>query len=96
MQQVYGLCGYQLRRDAYQQVVHGQEVHFVAQSRPGDVAFFDNDEGRIIHVGLVLEDQKIIHASGEVRIDQLDHYGIYNRDAKRYSHKLRIIKRILE
>ncbi|WP_245964626.1 C40 family peptidase [Rufibacter immobilis] len=95
VQQVYGLCGYQLRRDAYQQVEHGQEVHFVAQTRPGDVAFFDNEEGRIIHVGIVLEDQKIIHASGEVRIDQLDHHGIYNRDRKRYSHKLRIIKRIL-
>jgi gamma-D-glutamyl-L-lysine dipeptidyl-peptidase len=95
VQQVYGLCGHQLLRDAYQQVVHGQEVHFVAQAQPGDVAFFDNDEGRIVHVGIVLEDQKIIHASGEVRIDQLDHYGIYNRDLKRYSHKLRIIKRIL-
>ncbi|WP_066616129.1 C40 family peptidase [Rufibacter roseus] len=95
VQQVYGLCGYQLWRDAYQQVVHGQEVHFVSQTRPGDVAFFDNEEGRITHVGIVLEDQKIIHASGEVRIDDLDHHGIYNRDRKRYSHKLRIIKRIL-
>ncbi|WP_225986418.1 C40 family peptidase [Rufibacter sp. LB8] len=95
VQQVYGVCGHQLRRDAYQQVVHGHEVHFVSQARPGDVAFFDNDEGRIIHVGIVLEDQKIIHASGEVRIDPLDHHGIYHRERKRYSHKLRIIKRIL-
>jgi hypothetical protein len=95
VQQVYGLCGYSLLRDAYQQVVHGQEVHFVTQTRPGDVAFFDNEEGRIVHVGIVLEDQQIIHASGEVRIDQLDHHGIYNRELKRYTHKLRIIKRIL-
>ncbi|QHL89296.1 hypothetical protein GU926_01350 [Nibribacter ruber] len=95
VQQVYGLCGHSLLRDASQQVVHGQEVHFVSQTRPGDVAFFDNDEGRIIHVGIVLEDQQIIHASGEVRVDQLDHHGIYNRELKRYSHKLRIIKRIL-
>jgi len=95
VQQVFGVCGHQLLRDAYQQVVHGQEVHFVALAKPGDVAFFDNDEGRIVHVGIMLEDQKIIHASGEVRIDDIDHYGIYNRDRKRYSHKLRIIKRIL-
>ncbi|WP_223808912.1 C40 family peptidase [Rufibacter hautae] len=95
VQQVYGVCGHQLQRDAYQQVIHGQEVHFVSQTRPGDVAFFDNEEGRIVHVGIVLEDQRIIHASGEVRIDQLDHHGIYNRERKRYSHKLRIIKRIL-
>lgn len=95
VQQVYGVCGHQLLRDAYQQVIHGQEVHFVGQTKPGDIAFFDNEEGRITHVGLLLEDQKIIHASGEVRIDDLDHYGIYNRERKRYSHKLRIIKRIL-
>ncbi|MBC3538086.1 C40 family peptidase [Rufibacter sp. H-1] len=95
VQQVYSVCGYQLRRDAYQQVEHGREVHFVSQTRPGDVAFFDNEEGRIVHVGLVLENQQIIHASGEVRLDQLDHHGIYNRERKRYSHKLRIIKRIL-
>ena len=95
-QQVYGICGVQLPRDAYQQVTSGEEVHFVNQTLPGDLAFFDNDEGRIIHVGIVLEDQKIMHASGEVRIDTLDHNGIYNADRKRYSHKLRIIKRIFQ
>lgn len=93
-QQVYGICGVQLPRDAYQQVTHGEEVHFANQTQPGDLAFFDNEEGRIIHVGIMLEDQKIMHASGEVRIDTLDHNGIYNADRKRYSHKLRIIKRI--
>lgn len=94
-QQVYGICGVQLPRDAYQQVTAGEEVHFVNQTQPGDLAFFDNEEGRIIHVGIMLEDQKIIHTSSEVRIDTLDHNGIYNADRKRYSHKLRIIKRIL-
>ena len=93
-QQVFGICGYQLPRDAYQQVSHGDEVHFVTQTQPGDLAFFSNDEGRIIHVGIVLEGQRIMHAHGEVRIDTLDHNGIYNADRKRYSHNLRIIKRI--
>ncbi|WP_242929373.1 C40 family peptidase [Pontibacter vulgaris] len=93
-QQVYGLCGYQLPRDAAQQVVLGEEVHFVTQTQPGDLAFFSNAEGRIIHVGIVLEGQKIMHAHGEVRIDTLDHNGIYNSDRKRYSHNLRIIKRL--
>ena len=93
-QQVFGLCGYQLPRDAYQQVSHGEEVHFVTQTQPGDLAFFSNDEGRIVHVGIVLEGQRIMHAHGEVRIDTLDHNGIYNADRKRYSHNLRIIKRI--
>ncbi|MEJ8802660.1 C40 family peptidase [Pontibacter sp. H249] len=93
-QQVFGICGYQLPRDAYQQVSHGEEVHFVTQSQPGDLAFFSNDEGRIAHVGIVLEGQKIIHAHGEVRIDTLDHNGIYDTEKKRYSHSLRIIKRL--
>lgn len=93
-QQVYGICCLQLPRDAYQQVAFGEEVHFATQTQPGDLAFFSNDEGRIIHVGIMLEEQKIIHAHGEIRIDTLDHNGIYNPETKRYSHQLRIIKRI--
>ncbi|MCX2741575.1 C40 family peptidase [Pontibacter anaerobius] len=93
-QLVFGICGYQLPRDAYQQVDHGEEVHFVTQAQPGDLAYFSNPEGRITHVGLVLEGQQIMHAHGEVRIDTLDHNGIYNTERKRYSHNLRIIKRI--
>jgi hypothetical protein len=95
VQQVYGICGYPLPRDAWQQVSAGEEVHFANLSRPGDLAFFDNAEGRIVHVGMVLEEQQIIHAHGEVRIDQLDHQGIYNLANRRYSHQLRIIKRII-
>nr|WP_262910390.1 C40 family peptidase [Pontibacter silvestris] len=95
VQQVYGICGYQLPRDASQQIAHGKEVYFVNQTQPGDLAYFSNSDGRIIHVGLLLEDQKIMHASGEVRIDTLDHNGIYRTDFKRYSHNLRSIKRIL-
>ena len=94
-QQVYGLCGYQLPRDAYQQVAHGKEVHFVEQTQVGDLAYFSNAEGRITHVGIVLDDQKIMHAHGEVRVDPFDHTGIYNVGLKRYTHQLRIIKRIL-
>jgi len=96
VQQVYGICGYQLPRDAWQQISHGQEVHFATQTKPGDLAFFDNAEGRIVHVGLMLEENRIIHASGEVRIDTLDHHGIYNRDRNKYTHQLRLIRRIFK
>ena len=94
-QQLYGLVGIQLPRDAHQQIDHGRPVHFVAQAKPGDLAFFDNAEGRIVHVGMVMEEGQILHAHGEVRLDPLDHNGIYNRDQQRYSHKLRLIKRLL-
>ena len=71
----------------------GYRAALVAQAREGDLAFFENDEGRITHVGIVLNDGKIIHAAGRVRIDMLDHYGIYNKDKKKYTHRLKVVKR---
>lgn len=94
-QVLYKLNGIKLPRDASQQAKIGQTLSFVEESEPGDLAFFDNDEGNIIHVGMVLENNKIIHASGKVRIDRLDHQGIYNVDTNKYSHRLRLIKKII-
>ena len=65
------------------------------EAEAGDLAFFDNEEGKIIHVGILLNNEQIIHASGSVRIDKFDHYGIFNCDIKKYSHTLRVIKRVL-
>ncbi len=93
-QQLFALVGIQLPRDARQQVHCGHEVHFATQARPGDLAFFDNAEGRIVHVGLIVPDQQILHASGEVRRDDFDHNGIFNRALQRYSHQLRVIRRV--
>ncbi|PZR20853.1 MAG: hydrolase Nlp/P60 [Flavobacterium psychrophilum] len=94
-QMVYKLNGYSLLRDASQQATQGEALSFIEESEPGDLAFFDNEEGRIIHVGIIMEDNHIIHAHGKVRIDRLDHLGIYNTDTKRHSHKLRVIKKII-
>lgn len=85
-------AGYQLFRDASQQAGQGEIVDFLEQAEPGDLAFFDNDEGQIIHVGIILSPGIIIHASGSVRIDTLDHHGIYNKELNKYTHKLRLIK----
>ncbi len=92
---VYKLNGIKLKRDAYQQAEQGESLSFVEEAEPGDLAFFDNEEGRIVHVGIVMENNKIIHASGKVRIDGFDHQGIYNNDKKDYSHRLRLLKRIV-
>ncbi|MHA3787114.1 C40 family peptidase [Flavobacterium hauense] len=94
-QMVYKLNGYSLLRDASQQATQGEALSFIEESEPGDLAFFDNEEGRIIHVGIIMEDNYIIHGHGKVRIDRLDHLGIYNTDTKRHSHKLRVIKKII-
>jgi cell wall-associated NlpC family hydrolase len=94
-QVVFKINGIQLKRDAAQQATQGESVTFLGESRPGDLAFFDNREGTITHVGILMEDDRIIHASGKVRIDSIDQQGIFNRETGKHTHSLRTIKRIL-
>jgi len=94
-QLVYKMVGICLPRDASVQIGQGELIGFISDAQPGDLAFFDNDEGVIIHVGILIDSETIIHASGWVRIDKIDHQGIFNTDTMTYSHKLRVIKRII-
>ncbi len=95
-QQVYKHFGISLLRDAYQQAESGQLVDFLSEIEPGDLAFFDNEAGKITHVGLMLDNNTIMHASGRIRIDQMDSNGIYNAETQKYTHKLRIVKRYFD
>ncbi len=95
VQVVFKTVGINLPRDASQQVTVGQTVDFLNLSQPGDLAFFDNEEGEIIHVGIILGNGEIVHSSGYVKIDRLDQQGIFSIQEQRYSHKLRLVKRIL-
>jgi gamma-D-glutamyl-L-lysine dipeptidyl-peptidase len=92
-QMVFRQFGIRLKRDAWQQAEQGELLGFIQEARAGDLAFFDNDEGRITHVGIMLDNNRIIHASGMVRIDVIDNQGIFNRELNKYTHKLRIVKR---
>ena len=94
-QMVYKLNGYKLLRNASQQATQGEALSFIEESEPGDLAFFDNADGAIVHVGIIMEDHYIIHAHGKVRIDRLDHTGIFNYEKNKHTHKLRVIKRIV-
>lgn len=94
-QMVYKINGYKLLRDASQQATQGEVLSFIEESEPGDLAFFDNAEGEIIHVGIIMENNYIIHAHGNVRIDRLDQSGIYNIDKNKHTHKLRVIKKVI-
>jgi len=89
------ILGKQIPRDANQQVNSGVNINFISDAVPGDLAFFDDEEGNIIHVGIILKNNEIIHASGKVRIDKIDQQGINNVELKKYTHKLRVIKRVL-
>ena len=98
-QLVYRISGKSLPRDAWQQAQNGTDVAFLEEANTGDLAFFDNSEGKITHVGIVIAQKDsaiktIIHASGKVRLDKLDHQGIFNLETGQYSHNLRMIKRM--
>ena len=94
-QMVYKINGYKLSRDAKDQANQGETLSFIEESEAGDLAFFNNDQGDIIHVGIILQNNHIIHASGKVRIDRIDHSGIYNNDLNKHTHSLRYIKKII-
>lgn len=92
---IFKMIGIRLPRDSKDQIEKGELIDFVEQGQAGDLAYFENRKGKITHVGVLLEDNKIIHASGQVRIDKIDHFGIFNEDRKKYTHKLRLVKRVL-
>ena len=94
-QMVLKIHGIKLVRDAWQQAGKGTLINLIAEARAGDLAFFDNEEGHITHTGILTGRGSIIHASGKVRIDPVDHHGIYDKDLGKYTHKLRTIRRII-
>ena len=95
VQTVYKFLGIALRRDAHQQASQGEPIGFLEETRTGDLAFFDNEEGRITHVGILLNANEIIHASGKVRIDKIDNMGIVQSETQFRTHHLRLIRRLL-
>jgi cell wall-associated NlpC family hydrolase len=94
-QLAYKIHGIPIPRDSWQQAEKGETISFISESRPGDLVFFDNERGKITHVGMIFSEGLVIHASGRVRIDSIDHQGIFKTEIGGYSHRLRLIKRIV-
>jgi len=94
-QMVYKINGYHLLRTAESQSKQGTAFSFVEESEAGDLAFFDNTNGEIDHVGIIMDNNYVIHVNGKVRIDRIDHTGIFNNDLRTYTHQLRVIKKIV-
>ena len=94
-QMIYKLANIRLLRDASQQVTQGRLIDFMHEVQPGDLAFFENEKGRISHVGILISSDTIIHAHGWVRLDPIDHFGIYNLEQKKYTHRLRVVHRFI-
>jgi len=92
---LYKMIGIAIPRDASDQIHMGTAINFVEDARPGDLAFFEKKDGAIHHVGILLGDNKIMHASGLVKIDRIDHFGIFVQSETQYTHTLRICKNII-
>ena len=93
VQQTFKLFGVMLLRDAYLQAEQGAPVSSIEEAQLGDLAFFKNDSERVVHVGIVLEEGAIAHASGKVRIDKIDADGIINGETGKRTHSLHSIRR---
>jgi gamma-D-glutamyl-L-lysine dipeptidyl-peptidase len=94
-QLVYKIHDITIPRNSFQQAEAGESVSFMNEAKPGDLVFFDNEKGQISHVGMMIAEGLIIHASGRVRIDTIDHQGIFKQETGKYSHHLRTIRRII-
>lgn len=94
-QTVYSICGYTIARDASMQAKDGVEIKSLEEAQVSDLLFFEK-ENKITHVGILLSNNRIIHASGRVRIDKVDEKGIYNEEIQAYTHHLSTIRRIVE
>ena len=94
-QQVYKIAGYKLQRDARKQVLQGESIKSFSDALPGDLVFFKNEEGRVNHVGIFLEGNEVIHASGKVRVDKIDEKGIYDVERQEYTHNFTATRRII-
>ena len=95
IQVIFSIGGKTLPRIAAQQVEFGQVIDFLSETKPGDLAFFEDSDGKITHVGIMLNPNQIIHASGTVKIDSIDYQGIISSTTGEYTHKLRVIKRLI-
>ena len=93
-QVVMSLFGRHLLRNASEQATQGIEVENLSLSQSGDLAFFDHDDGKISHVGIIIDSERIIHCSGRVKVEKLDSIGIFCAETGDYSHHLVRIRRI--
>ncbi|HMM10921.1 MAG TPA: C40 family peptidase [Bacteroidales bacterium] len=95
VQVVYKVAGHAIPRDAGEQAKSGQLIDFLDFAKQGDLAFFENEAGNIVHVGILDGNGGIIHCSGKVRMDIIDAHGIFQKESRKHTHKLRFVKRVL-
>lgn len=93
-QVVMSLFGKKLLRNASEQATQGRAIKERQKAQAGDLVFFDHEDGKISHVGIVIDPDRVIHCSGRVKVEKLDDTGIFNAETGEYSHHLTQIRRL--
>ena len=93
-QVLLGLFGKRLLRNASEQVTQGKAIKNLRNAHAGDLAFFDHEDGRISHVGILIDSERIVHCSGRVKVEKIDTEGIFSHEQNRYTHHLVAIRRV--
>jgi gamma-D-glutamyl-L-lysine dipeptidyl-peptidase len=78
-----------------EQLLWGEVVDFVNFSKPGDIAFFENTKGKVVHCGIIISANEVLHMDEFIRIDFFDQTGLYRKTRHKYLYKLRIIKNLI-
>lgn len=91
---IMSLFGKHLLRNASEQDTQGQPIGELSEAKAGDLVFFDHQDGKISHVGIVIDPERVIHCSGRVKVEKLDETGIYSAEQNQYTHHLVCIKRL--
>ncbi len=94
VQMVCKLLGINIGRQYDPAEDHFQVLHFIDEVRPGDLAILQHTRSGALHYAIVMDPGVVMHSYGVVRYDRLDHQGIYNVDKKKYTHELRVVKRL--
>jgi len=95
IQMVFKICGFILPRYLDKQITEGKKIVSLEDAKPGDIAFFLGQGKKDLQGGIVLDDQKIIHCDGKVRVDHLMDEGILRSESKIFTHSLIEIRRII-
>lgn len=102
-QVIMSLFGKSLPRNASEQATQGQPVSNLRHAQAGDLAFFDHEDGKISHVGILLSSLNtkpstlnctLVHCSGRVKVENLDETGIMNTETGTHSHHLVSLRRL--
>mgnify|MGYP000148732398 FL=1 len=110
-QTILSLFGHTLLRNASEQATQGRLISKISSSKAGDLAFFchydeaieqgNTKEQKVTHVGILIDQERIIHCSGRVKIEKIDSTGIFSVEQSdsahpngQYTHRLLSIRRL--